>query len=487
MDTKILNEIPSEDYKDKAKKSGTTARGIEEAVIVAWSEYVLNMKDGRLATIDDSSVWIDLSKLLLFVLGLCKCFQLRIDTRNEHIIEMTVSSKPSGAGHAPCHFNVLPDHNARRPPIGSGGFQKKLKYSLALVIVGRTKAVKSVHVPQCIGTWYAFTPYITAPAPWRAVLNSFYPLHQGFKLSVHAGRLLNYLRNTSDVYAIHVRMVANFASHSASSWNKAACNSIRVFRSGDRSSRRIETWELEKDLEVSSSEELSPGSVPEPTPCIANVESERVRTDTDEDEEVEGGHGAKVKLHGEQESFSLVVSISKRLLEGHKISGPVQKFGIGEHGPLYLPALERSKKKLSKHRRKRELDISEIEPIGKESKKIKIISQPCFCSGSSSDGEGTHLSHDCNAKQRVELKAAEPSLKSDKKVGSLSKGFSHKTKIKKSNTAPSHKVSDTLPPPTVPIGSDYICPQCEQHDDGTPMICCDSCDEWLHWWVKVRE
>eukprot|EP00731_Ephydatia_muelleri_P017581 Em0010g679a len=69
MDTKILNEIPSEDYKDKAKKSGTTARGIEEAVIVAWSEYVLNMKDGRLATIDDSSVWIDLSKLLLFVLG----------------------------------------------------------------------------------------------------------------------------------------------------------------------------------------------------------------------------------------------------------------------------------------------------------------------------------------------------------------------------------------------------------------------------------
>eukprot|EP00731_Ephydatia_muelleri_P010855 Em0005g1441a len=310
-----------------------------------------------------------------------------------------------------------------------------------------------------------------------------------------------------------------------------------------------ETWELEKDLEVSSSEELSPGSVPEPTPCIANVESERVRTDTDEDEEVEGGHGAKVKLHGgqlhvegweteeevikaspicdvdgwlfpcswevlpsledleddlsvgeeavnmlnrkhvmkhkptlqgahgvgntlpphlgEQESFSLVVSISKRLLEGHKISGPVQKFGIGEHGPLYLPALERSKKKLSKHRRKRELDISEIEPIGKESKKIKIISQPCFCSGSSSDGEGTHLSHDCNAKQRVELKAAEPSLKSDKKVGSLSKGFSHKTKIKKSKphqlpavvsavTHPSsHKVSDTLPPPTVPIGSDY--------------------------------
>ncbi|KAL5515191.1 hypothetical protein EMCRGX_G000324 [Ephydatia muelleri] len=69
MDTKILDEIPSEDYKDKAKKSGTTARGIEEAVIVAWSEYVLNMKDGRLATIDDSSVWIDLSKLLLFVLG----------------------------------------------------------------------------------------------------------------------------------------------------------------------------------------------------------------------------------------------------------------------------------------------------------------------------------------------------------------------------------------------------------------------------------
>ena len=50
----------------------------------------------------------------------------------------------------------------------------------------------------------------------------------------------------------------------------------------------------------------------------------------------------------------------------------------------------------------------------------------------------------------------------------------------------SHKVPIApLPPPTVPIGSDYICPQCGQHDDGTPMICCDSCDEWLHWWVIV--
>ena len=167
-------------------------------------------------------------------------------------------------------------------------------------------------------------------------------------------------------------------------------------------SASTDTWELEKDLEVSSSEESSPGSMPEPTPCIANVESERVKTGTDEDEEVEDGHGAKVKLHsgqlhiegweteeevikaspicdadgwlfpcswevlpsledleddlsvgeeavnmvnrkhlmkhkqtlqgshgntlpphlGEHLSFSLVVNISKRLLEGHKLSGP---------------------------------------------------------------------------------------------------------------------------------------------------------------------
>ena len=26
----------------------------------------------------------------------------------------------------------------------------------------------------------------------------------------------------------------------------------------------------------------------------------------------------------------------------------------------------------------------------------------------------------------------------------------------------------------------YICPMCERPDDGTPMICCDNCDLWLH-------
>ena len=43
---------------------------------------------------------------------------------------------------------------------------------------------------------------------------------------------------------------------------------------------------------------------------------------------------------------------------------------------------------------------------------IKIIPQP-YSSGSSSDGEDTHQSHDCNAKQQVELKVK---LKLDKAV-----------------------------------------------------------------------
>lgn len=28
---------------------------------------------------------------------------------------------------------------------------------------------------------------------------------------------------------------------------------------------------------------------------------------------------------------------------------------------------------------------------------------------------------------------------------------------------------------------EYICPQCEKPDNGTPMIGCDKCDEWYHW------
>ena len=28
---------------------------------------------------------------------------------------------------------------------------------------------------------------------------------------------------------------------------------------------------------------------------------------------------------------------------------------------------------------------------------------------------------------------------------------------------------------------EYICPQCEKPDDGTPMIQCDKCDQWYHW------
>jgi len=28
---------------------------------------------------------------------------------------------------------------------------------------------------------------------------------------------------------------------------------------------------------------------------------------------------------------------------------------------------------------------------------------------------------------------------------------------------------------------EYICPQCEKPDNGTPMIGCDKCDQWYHW------
>jgi len=30
-------------------------------------------------------------------------------------------------------------------------------------------------------------------------------------------------------------------------------------------------------------------------------------------------------------------------------------------------------------------------------------------------------------------------------------------------------------------GKIWICPACSKPDDGSPMIGCDSCDEWYHW------
>lgn len=30
----------------------------------------------------------------------------------------------------------------------------------------------------------------------------------------------------------------------------------------------------------------------------------------------------------------------------------------------------------------------------------------------------------------------------------------------------------------------WICPACSGADDGSPMIGCDECDDWYHWYVK---
>lgn len=32
----------------------------------------------------------------------------------------------------------------------------------------------------------------------------------------------------------------------------------------------------------------------------------------------------------------------------------------------------------------------------------------------------------------------------------------------------------------------YFCPVCHKQDDGSPMVGCDGCDEWCHWYVKDR-
>lgn len=31
----------------------------------------------------------------------------------------------------------------------------------------------------------------------------------------------------------------------------------------------------------------------------------------------------------------------------------------------------------------------------------------------------------------------------------------------------------------------WICPTCGKKDDGSPMIGCDGCDAWYHWYVTV--
>jgi len=28
----------------------------------------------------------------------------------------------------------------------------------------------------------------------------------------------------------------------------------------------------------------------------------------------------------------------------------------------------------------------------------------------------------------------------------------------------------------------WICPACKMQDDGSPMIGCDKCDDWYHWY-----
>lgn len=27
----------------------------------------------------------------------------------------------------------------------------------------------------------------------------------------------------------------------------------------------------------------------------------------------------------------------------------------------------------------------------------------------------------------------------------------------------------------------WVCPSCGKQDDGSPMIGCDTCDDWYHW------
>lgn len=33
----------------------------------------------------------------------------------------------------------------------------------------------------------------------------------------------------------------------------------------------------------------------------------------------------------------------------------------------------------------------------------------------------------------------------------------------------------------------WICPACGGQDDGSPMIGCDGCDAWYHWWVPILQ
>ena len=43
---------------------------------------------------------------------------------------------------------------------------------------------------------------------------------------------------------------------------------------------------------------------------------------------------------------------------------------------------------------------------------------------------------------------------------------------------------ETLKPQQVQVQiqeDEYICPQCDKPDNGTPMIGCDKCDQWYHW------
>lgn len=62
------------------------------------------------------------------------------------------------------------------------------------------------------------------------------------------------------------------------------------------------------------------------------------------------------------------------------------------------------------------------------------------------------------------------------------KNSTSKSSSNKSNTAPAKKAVITE---TVTQADEeekiWICPTCNKPDDGSPMICCDKCEQWFHW------
>ena len=65
--------------------------------------------------------------------------------------------------------------------------------------------------------------------------------------------------------------------------------------------------------------------------------------------------------------------------------------------------------------------------------------------------------------------------KKDKKQSSDEEVSDFKQKIKESKPPKKEREEEEEE------DEEYICPQCEKPDDGTPMIQCDKCDQWYHW------